>query len=153
MHLIKGVYQGVFAQIRVVTEQYGLPVAALPVLAQIHGEQGITVSEISRRTGMAKSQVSTTVDGLVAQGLLEKGPDPSDQRLTRLYTTARERQQMGQMRRERDRRLGRILASIPGDRKQAVLDGLRALKAALAVSPNPGAGDGPEPPGPGRDQS
>ncbi len=61
MQLLEALRRSIMAQQRAVMEAYGLSFAAMAVLDQIRTEEGITLSEVARRSGMAKSQVSTTV--------------------------------------------------------------------------------------------
>jgi DNA-binding MarR family transcriptional regulator len=49
--------------------------------------QGVTLSEIARQTGFAKSRVKAIIDDFEAKGYLERKPDPNDQRCHRLFTT------------------------------------------------------------------
>lgn len=65
-----------------------LPPLTFPVLFNIRKEPGITVSELARKIGAAKSHISTLTDGLVRDGYIEKQSDPSDQRLIRMYLTS-----------------------------------------------------------------
>lgn len=66
-------------------EQHDLPPLAFPVLFHIRKEPGITVSELARKIGAAKSHISTLTDTLARDDFLEKRSDPADQRLIRLY--------------------------------------------------------------------
>lgn len=74
--------------IRSTVKHDDLPPLTFPVLFHIRKEPGITVSELARKIGAAKSHISTLTDGLVRDGYIEKQSDPSDQRLIRMYLTA-----------------------------------------------------------------
>ncbi|KKM11126.1 hypothetical protein SY88_10370 [Clostridiales bacterium PH28_bin88] len=131
LELLHAVHRGLFEQIKDVLDKYGLPPASRAVMRQVHHNQGITVSEVSRRTGMVKSHVSKTVDSLVEQGFLEKRPDPSDQRLIRLYITEKAGEHFGQIQVEIRHRLSEVIAEFPEEKIEAITDGLRTLKAIL----------------------
>lgn len=73
--------------VRSTVSQHDLPPLAFPVLYHIRKEQGVTVSELARRIGAAKSHISTLTDTLARDGYIEKQSDPSDQRLIRMYLT------------------------------------------------------------------
>lgn len=73
--------------IRSVVEQYDLPPLAFPVLDRIGRDPGITISALARKLGTAKSHISTLTDQLARDGYVEKGSDPNDQRVIRLYIT------------------------------------------------------------------
>lgn len=64
-----------------------LPMLSFLLLRRIEDEPGITLSELARKVGAAKSHVSNMVEHLVCEGLIEKRSDPSDQRLLRLHLT------------------------------------------------------------------
>lgn len=64
-----------------------LPPFSFMLLRHIKEEPGITLSELARRVGAAKSHISTTLEHLVREGYVEKRSDPSDQRIQRLHAT------------------------------------------------------------------
>ncbi len=132
VELLEDVRRTIVVHVRAVMEAHGLSAAAMAVLDQIRTEEGITLSEVARRSGMAKSQVSTTVDDLVMQGMLEKRPDPQDQRLVRLHMTDLAYRKSRAVREEVQERLSQALAGLPEDEMAAMAGGLRTLKALLA---------------------
>ena len=129
--LLKDVSRGIFGLMHEVIHQFRLPPGAKPVIHCILMEPGATVSEISRKTGVAKSHVSKIVEGLSREGLLEKRADPSDQRLARIYLTEQAADRFEAIRLERRRRLALVAADMPVGKIDEVIDGLRALKEAL----------------------
>lgn len=68
-------------------KEFDLPPFSFMLLRRIKEEPGVTLSELSRRVGAAKSHTSTTVEQLVRDGYVEKRSDPSDQRVIRLHMT------------------------------------------------------------------
>ncbi|MBO2521925.1 MAG: hypothetical protein CW345_09035 [Firmicutes bacterium] len=68
-------------------KEYELPPFSFMLLRHIKEEPGVTLSELARRVGAAKSHISTTVEHLVKEGYVEKRSDPSDQRVVRLHVT------------------------------------------------------------------
>src|SRR5690606_12877926 len=68
-------------------KEYELPPFSFMLLRHIKEEPGVTLSELARRVGAAKSHISTTLEHLVKEGYVEKRSDPSDQRLVRLRVT------------------------------------------------------------------
>lgn len=109
------------------------PVTLILIRVTAH-EPGITLSELARRAGIAKSHVSKLVDQLVQQGYFEKRPDPADQRLVRLYLTVR----AGEIKRELEGRalsvLSGIVSEMPEHEVEAIVHGLRLLRSALTKS-------------------
>lgn len=62
------------------------------VLWPLFEEDGLPISEIGARAGLAKSSMTTIVKGLVENGLVRLDRDPSDHRVKRLYLTPRARE-------------------------------------------------------------
>lgn len=65
-----------------------LPMSELEVLAHVIDHPGTTVTAVARELGLQSSNVSTTVQHLVAKGLMERQNDPADGRRTLLRPTA-----------------------------------------------------------------
>jgi DNA-binding MarR family transcriptional regulator len=85
--LMQNVNKRIHDHIRCVWEQQETPATQMLIMYQIAKAEGITVSEIARRLGLAKSHVSKTIDELAHEGHVEKRPDPLDGRILRLYRT------------------------------------------------------------------
>jgi len=132
VELLQAVNRGIFEQVKDLLDKYGFPAASMLIMHQIKDQQGITLSEVARRTGLAKSHVSKTIDGLAEQGLVEKRTDPCDQRLVRLHTTDKSMQHFGPMRAEIRLRLADLVALLPEEKVDTLVDGLQTLKALLA---------------------
>lgn len=130
-HLLRDVGRSFFGLMHDATERFQLPPGAKPVIHSILTEPGVTVSEISRKAGVSKSHVSKIVEALSGKGLLEKRPDPSDQRLTRIYLTKQAEDNFRAIRDERRRRLSEVAAGMPPGKLDEVIEGLRTLKDSL----------------------
>lgn len=136
LELLHSVNRTIFDQIKDIFERHGIPSATIAIMHQIRRDEGITVSELARRTSIVKSHVSKTVEGLVEQGLVEKRTDPADQRLIRLHTTEKALTHFGPRsnsgpQTEIRERLSTIVAAMPDEQVAALTDGLRSLKAVL----------------------
>lgn len=129
--LLQAVNKELFDQVKDLLAKYGLPAASMITMRQIKEEQGITVSELARRTGLAKSHVSKTIDLLASQGFVEKRPDPADQRLIRLHTTELARQHFDQMHGEIRERLAQRVAAMPEGDVDTLIEGLQTLHRVL----------------------
>ncbi|MGW0615851.1 MarR family winged helix-turn-helix transcriptional regulator [Streptomyces sp. NPDC002788] len=64
-----------------------LPPSDLEVLRHVLESPGVGVGSVAQELGLHASNVSTTVRGLVAQGLIRREPDPHDRRAVRLHPT------------------------------------------------------------------
>lgn len=57
------------------------------IIAGLHGHAGVTQTELSDITAIARSPLGKTVDQLEIKGYLERRSDPDDRRINRLYLT------------------------------------------------------------------
>lgn len=71
------------------SREFGLSIAEWRVMAVVGRFGAITASLVAERTEMDKVKVSRAAAGLLADGLLEQSPDPSDRRARTLRLTAR----------------------------------------------------------------
>ena len=108
-----------------------LPLMALILLRQIHEEPGVTISELARRSGTAKSHVSKMIDQLVQQGFLERRTDPADQRVLRVYMTQTAVNHKAAMEAKVQVLWTEVLAGLPQPDVEKVAAGLRILVGAL----------------------
>src|SRR5437763_15611921 len=66
--------------------------ARFDVLAQLSVAPGISQQELSDRLLVTKCNITTLLDKMTAQGLVERRPDSQDRRSCRLYLTKEGRQ-------------------------------------------------------------
>lgn len=65
------------------------------VLRPLFDEDGLPISEVGARAGLAKSSMTTIVRGLKEEGLVRVETDPGDHRVKRLRLTPRARELEG----------------------------------------------------------
>ena len=94
--------------------------------------EGMSLKELSAQLGLAHSTVSGIVDRLEARGLIERRPDESDGRLTRVGVTAAVRNFVRKTMPELSAHpLAEALRRArPSDRRR-IIDGVQALRKAL----------------------
>ncbi|HVB60161.1 MAG: MarR family transcriptional regulator [Ktedonobacteraceae bacterium] len=75
-----------------------MPLFSLPItmpqfktLMLVTGSQGMTMGQLAKALGVGLPTVSGIVDRLYEQGLITRGEDPEDRRVTRVAPTARGR--------------------------------------------------------------
>jgi DNA-binding MarR family transcriptional regulator len=110
------------------------PPMAFFLLRHIAKDPGLTIGELSRRSGTVKSHVSKMVEQLVAQGLVEKRPDPSDQRLVRLVPTKTATDSKAEMEAKVQTAWLAVIQEIPDEEMDEVVRGMRIMLAALQRS-------------------
>ncbi|ATW23716.1 MarR family winged helix-turn-helix transcriptional regulator [Candidatus Formimonas warabiya] len=112
-------------------KRYNLPGTHLMILAQIEKEPGITVSELSRQSGLVKSYISTTIEELSFRGMVDKRPDKNDQRLTRIFLTDSGTDLWRNIRAYLEEQFTNLLNEIPDAQIESMLAGLTVLHDVL----------------------
>ena len=108
-----------------------LPMVTMMLIGRVSEQPGITVNELARQCGLAKSHVSRQLDLLAKQGWMEKRPDPADQRLLRLYSTEQSSAQFNHMSSIIHGAIIEVFESVSPEDRAALLQGLTALQNAL----------------------
>ncbi|MBQ2700458.1 MAG: MarR family transcriptional regulator [Clostridia bacterium] len=65
----------------VIQREYHIPLSHVQVLAMLNDNGSMSVSEISRRLGIAKPNITPLVDRLIKAGLVERCRDENDRRV------------------------------------------------------------------------
>lgn len=111
----------------------GLPLTTIVILREIGREPGVSVSALGRRTGLSKGHVSNVVDRMGIDGLLEKRPDPEDQRCVRIDLTDEGAGLLSRL----DHRYQGLWAELLGDVDDIdaarIIDGLESLRCSLRL--------------------
>ncbi|MFI7013140.1 MarR family winged helix-turn-helix transcriptional regulator [Streptomyces sp. NPDC050164] len=111
-----------------------LPPSDLEVLRQVLDSPGIGVGALAQELGLHASNVSATVRGLVAQGLVRREPDPHDRRAVQLFPTMGAMQGMAMIEQAWAEIFADSLATLSQDQRTALnaaVPALRALASAL----------------------
>jgi DNA-binding MarR family transcriptional regulator len=132
--LWRSVSHAMFDIIKQTVQEQALPAQFVGMMHQVLSRDGVTVSELARRTGLAKSHISKTIDRLTEMGLVEKRPDPQDRRLVRIYPTDLSRSLFREVHQRVMTQWTNVIASMPPDKVDALVAGLRALETALAAA-------------------
>jgi DNA-binding MarR family transcriptional regulator len=132
--LMQLVHRQLFEHVRCVWEEKATPATQMMVMNQIGRAEGITVSEVSRRLGLAKSHISKTVEELASAGYVEKRPDPHDGRILRLYRTPAAVARFDAMQAEVRARLSEVVDTLPPAKAAGLIEGLQLLSASLEAA-------------------
>lgn len=97
----------------------------------IKAEPGITVSEMARRTGIAKSHISNQIRKLEERGWVEKRLDVNDQRIIRLYLSKEGSSEMVVMRNKIRQQFSSLLLEIPPQRAEELASDLAEIKTII----------------------
>ena len=128
------------------------PVAAstVAIIEDVTEHPYSPITEIARRTGLAQSLVSRTVDRLHAAGILMAGHDPADRRRTLVSVTPQARHRDFAERAERpiSHAIGQIVTGLSSEQQlriEAALDLLAAELLDRSPGPPPAAPAGGRP--------
>jgi DNA-binding MarR family transcriptional regulator len=112
-----------------------LSVGEMAVIADVLYHPGSTVAEITARTGLAQSRVSTAISSLRTLGAVETRPDTSDRRRTLVLPGERVRAALDErVGRPVEAALRRRLGDLPQDRAAELLEAISELHELLVVN-------------------
>ncbi|MGE5370956.1 MAG: MarR family winged helix-turn-helix transcriptional regulator [Solirubrobacterales bacterium] len=131
IELLRDVNRGLGKVVKEVVVSHDIPLGVMVAAREISADPGITVSELSRRTGMAKSHISNIIRALEMRGWVEKRPDPDDQRLLHLDLTPAAIQQLRLVRSHIRARLTALVEGIPAQKAADMMAGLEELQSVL----------------------
>lgn len=132
--LLQGVDKELAEQMKAVLEKHDILPTTMLLVSKINRNPGITVSELSRVSKIAKSHVSNTIEQLAKQGWVEKRFDPSDQRVVQIYLTEEAFKYYEIVRSDIREYMGGVVKSLSEERIAELMRGLRDLKVALEES-------------------
>lgn len=102
-------------------EASGLSAPRLSALSVLVFAGPRTMGELAEAEQVRPPTMTRLVDGLVAEGLAKRAPDPTDRRLVRIAATAKGRQLLEAARERRVRALAaRLQGLAPGERRALV---------------------------------
>ena len=129
--LLRAVNKELMNMVTECLHHYGMGPQDIIVTMFVSHNPGTTVSEIARKTRMAKSHVSRTVDRLAELGFVKKRPDEEDRRLVRLYTTDNTKAHVEAVNAKVREFITGALDNLPEDTVRSLVEGLALLKDAL----------------------
>lgn len=131
LELVRVLHRRMLECVLPVAREHELSNVALLLLRQIQSSPGGTVSDLARKTEIAKSHVSNTVDLLDRQGFVEKRADAEDRRLLHLFPTAKAQAIGRAIVAEARRSVRQALEQVPPDTLDALLEGMRTVISAF----------------------
>jgi DNA-binding MarR family transcriptional regulator len=109
--------------------------------------EGVTGSELARRTGVSGPAVSQLLSGLASAGLVERRADAEDRRRQSLALSPAGEEAFGSAEALLRDQLGELLADLPRPEIDALSRLLPSVEAALSGAPPPRRPPPPPPPG------
>lgn len=108
--------------------------------------EGVSGTELARRSGVSGPAVSQLLAGLVNEGLVEREPVEGDRRRMALTLSAAGRRALAGAERTLRKQLGSLLSDLPRPEADALARALPAVEAALSGAPPPRRPAPPPPP-------
>lgn len=123
---------------------FGTSLARFDYLAQLERHpQGLRMTALSRYLMVSGGNVTGLTEGLVADGWVDRVPDPTDKRAALLRLTERGRSRFEEMADAHERWLVEIFHGFGSDREKALFDLLGRLRAHITrVAEEPPAFEG-----------
>jgi DNA-binding MarR family transcriptional regulator len=112
-----------------------IPVAEAHALSEIARGEPLSQHDLVRRLRLEKSSVSRLVGNLVNRAWVERSRDPHDGRAVQLRLTEQGKQAAAQLAATRRAKFSRVLAALPEDQREPVIESLKLLVEALREHP------------------
>lgn len=111
-------------------KKYGINFAQSLILFCLLEKDGCTLSEIGSRAQIENSSLTTMVDRLEKDGLVERRPDMQDRRIIRLFLTD-SGQQVGEKIFAEGLKINQLLTKNLGETKQSLIRALSIISESL----------------------
>ena len=115
-------------------EQFGMSLSRFDLLAQLDGRpEGMRMGELSKRLMVTTGNITGLVDELVAEGLVERLPDPTNRRASLAAMTAKGRRIFGAAARANELWIEELFAGLTATDKAAMFDMFGRQKADISA--------------------
>lgn len=115
-------------------ENFGMSLSRFDLLAQLDGRNdGMRMGELSKRLMVTTGNITGLVDELVAEGLVERLPDPTNRRASLAAMTARGRKAFGAAAKANEVWIADMFAGLDASDKTAMFEMLGRQKADIAM--------------------
>ena len=101
------------------------------ILTELHQAPGLSIRDLAARIGSDPPWVSRVVEGLRAQGWVERHPDPQDRRHVQVRLTDAGHREATQLQEALNQQAEDLLAQLPAVRRAATMEALAWLADAL----------------------
>jgi DNA-binding MarR family transcriptional regulator len=119
----------------------GMTFAQWQILARVGHQPGLSQSELAAICEVEPITVARLIDRLEQRGLLERRPDPNDRRIWRLHNCAAAQPVLEEISAYRQELTRDIDAHIGRAAREAMVDGLVAVRVQLTAAQEPLSGD------------
>ena len=130
-NLVARLYQCCSERMQYQSEKFGLPDAHLRCLLLFGDERYLTPKGISQKMNVVKSRVTSIINGLMKQGLIQRIKDPGDSRVSLLSLTAEGQKRVGEVRFFMGEVHREVLHQMEPEQRKIMLTNLELLKASM----------------------
>ena len=114
-----------------VVRPHGLTIAHFEVLMGLRGGEGVSQQDLADRLLVTKGNLCVTAQKMASAGLIERRPDPTDQRVQRLYLTADGRRRLAALMPAHDALIGGVAGCLTRAEQSALLGLVTRVEDAL----------------------
>lgn len=111
--------------------QFGISRAQWGVLMRLHLNEGLNQADLAEILDLQPITLTRLLDGLAANGLIERKPDPNDRRANRLYLTPAALPLLEQLNKLGADMMGSVLDGIDRNTVERMLHDLEDVRANL----------------------
>jgi len=127
-------------------EKFGMSLSRFDLLAQLDGRtDGMRMGELSKRLMVTTGNITGLVDELVAEGLVERLPDPTNRRASLAVMTVKGRKLFGAAAKANEAWIADMFAGLSAPEKAAMFEMLGRQKADIAARLQDAEAGAPEP--------
>jgi DNA-binding MarR family transcriptional regulator len=128
---IRALWRDLFRNPFAEAEASGLTGPQVTLIASLVDRGPMMLTELSRTLGMSHSTASGIVDRLASRGLLQRTPDATDKRRTRIVVTDKVTRYVKELEAGPAGRLATAFATATPDERRAITKGLHTLRELL----------------------
>lgn len=115
-------------------EEFGMSLSRFDLLAQLDGKPaGMRMGELSKRLMVTTGNITGLVDELVAEGQVERLPDPTNRRASLAAMTAKGRKAFATAAKANESWIAEMFSGLTAPEKTAMFDMLGRQKADIAA--------------------
>ena len=115
-----------------VQSEHGIPLSHVQVLAMLQDAGTMSVSEISRRLGIAKPNITPLVDRLLESGLVDRQRDQHDRRVVNIVILPAGSEKLAAIRQTLARQVQRQVESLSVSEFKELYDALASITRILS---------------------
>lgn len=131
VHLVR-IYNQVLRETRSFFRRYGLTPTQFDVITCLGSQEGITQQELSEHLSVTKGNITSLIDRMERDGLVERRADPSDRRCYRLFLTRKGRRLLQRIIPAHEKQIARLFSSLSAEERALLQNLLRRLEQSLA---------------------